>query len=306
MKRSWLAALTVTLAAFTGATVPILACSVDEFSGGGGFSSTGAPSASSSGSGEGAGGGPLSDAQVDVILNNDDPPPFTGKSYCSLCGGGDNCEGLGCDPTSGECVDGGTTMNGMGCKLVPDAADGGDAGADDDGGAGSSAMCAAAGDAMPGYGCMTSADCQGGYGCTKVDGNALCLPYCCQDTESCAKGTWCVPEHVVDGNSEGPNVPVCIAASNCSLLDDQVPCPNGLMCTIVRTDGTTACVRQGSGIAGDHCPCAPDYVCSHLADKCFKLCHVGQNAECPSGPICVGGMGGYPDGIGNCLGGTNN
>jgi hypothetical protein len=63
-------------------------------------------------------------------------------------------------------------------------------------------------------------------------------------------------------------------------------------------------VPPGSGTQGEHCPCAPGYVCSQLADKCFKLCHLGNDAECPDGAMCVSGTGGYPQGIGTCVGGN--
>ena len=190
-------------------------------------------------------------------------------------------------------------MDGMGCKLVPNALDGGHADA-----GGTSAQCAPAGQVANQQLCMTSADCAGGFGCVDVNGTPQCLPYCCQDPEACKKDTWCVPERLTDGSDAGdlPKVPVCIQASNCSLLDGPVLCPDGLMCTIVRSDGTTSCVQPGNGTAGQGCPCASGYVCSLLVDKCFKLCHIGSDNECPAGAECVGGMGGYPDGIGNCLG----
>jgi hypothetical protein len=287
--------LGIALAATIGAASPLAACAFNGFgdesnssSGGGDLTTT---FASSEGGASGTGGGLVHDGSVDVVLSGDDPPPFTGNSYCELCGGkvdGASCNHLGCDTKNGGCSDAGPTPNGMGCKLL--SVDGGD---------GADAVCSESGDAGIDAVCSTSADCGPGLGC--VAKGQACRAYCCEDTEACPTGTWCVPEHLNDADQK---VPVCVQADNCSLLDDiSRPCPNNLMCTIVRNDGTTACVEPGTGKDGDHCACAPGYVCSQLADKCFKLCHTGSNADCPDGEQCVGGMGGYPLNIGNCVGG---
>jgi hypothetical protein len=295
MKRGRFFSVSLGVATLAAALSPLGACAFGGFDsaassgeGGGDLTST----EESGGGYAGTGGGPVRDAAVDVTTKTDDPPPFTGKSYCSFCGGkfeNGVCDGLGCDTAGGACSDAGPTTNGMGCKLG--AGDGGDQ---------VSAACGVAGTGGDGAVCSTSDDCLPGFGCIDglVDSASVCRQYCCGDPDQCASGHWCVPKTLADGKAQ---VPVCVHADGCSLLDDSRPCPDGLSCTIVRNDGTTACARSGTGSAGDACPCAEGYVCSQLADKCFKLCHVGSENECGDGQ-CVGGMGGYPDGIGTCVG----
>ncbi|HVY44925.1 MAG TPA: hypothetical protein VHB21_03560, partial [Minicystis sp.] len=140
-------------------------------------------------------------------------------------------------------------------------------------------------------------------GCVQKDGGGIgvCRAYCCGDVEACETDTWCVPQHMVAG---GPKIPVCIPETPCSLLDDSRPCSNGLICTIVRHDGTTSCVEPGTGMIGDDCPCAQGFVCSPLTETCLQLCHLNHDTECPDGGVCVAATSGYPDGIGTCAGGN--
>jgi hypothetical protein len=106
---------------------------------------------------------------------------------------------------------------------------------------------------------------------------------------------------MTDVADPAPLIPVCIPATNCTPLDD-VTCTDGLKCTIVRDDGTTSCVKPGTGKRGAKCPCAEGYFCSSFDGKCLQLCHVGTDGECEPGGTCAGGIAGYPDGIGICEG----
>jgi hypothetical protein len=103
--------------------------------------------------------------------------------------------------------------------------------------------------------------------------------------------------------------PACIPVKPCQLLEAdtcEVDFGVGMMCTIVRADGTTSCVSVGDGALGDSCPCAPGYVCYPGDNTCKKLCHLDgvDETECPSG-FCQGGSATYPVGIGVCAGGTS-
>ena len=93
------------------------------------------------------------------------------------------------------------------------------------------------------------------------------------------------------GADEAPlKVPVCVAGDNCSLVDpypcslDSCKCPEDKACTVVRSDGTTACVTPGSGQAGDPCPCAAQHVCSESTQTCLQLCQTtSSELKCDQG-----------------------
>jgi hypothetical protein len=219
------------------------------------------------------------------------------RPYASLCS-----DAKTCTPGLGQCLS--PTLDAAadadGCSLVP--ADGVVVGS-----------CGPNGDGEAGQPCNSAADCAAGLGCvTAPDGGAaaggVCRPYCCQDVEACPEKTFCSPLPMAEDTVNSPRlaIPVCAPATNCQLLDD-LSCPEGLTCSIVRADGTTTCVAPGAGVLGEHCPCAAGFVCAKLTDECKKLCHLGQDeVDCPNGGTCQGGSQGYPDGIGLCVGGTSN
>ena len=110
--------------------------------------------------------------------------------------------------------------------------------------------------------------------------------------------TYCAPVPMAEA---AVKIPVCLPAKKCKPLDDST-CTDGQTCTIVRDDGTTSCVDPGDGSRGDFCPCAAGQVCSKITNTCLKLCHIGNDAaDCGAGS-CQGGVMGYPDGIGICVG----
>jgi hypothetical protein len=41
---------------------------------------------------------------------------------------------------------------------------------------------------------------------------------------------------------------------------------------VVRDDGTTTCMKPGTGEQGDACPCAWNHVCSSVTQQCIKIC----------------------------------
>jgi hypothetical protein len=112
-----------------------------------------------------------------------------------------------------------------------------------------------------------------------------CLPYCCDQNSKCTSGTYCAEQPLRKGsgdvsNADQQRVPVCVPADACS-LDEQFPCPTGsecrckgdTACMIVRDDGTTTCLKPGTGLQGDACPCAWNHVCSSVTHQCIKICH---------------------------------
>jgi hypothetical protein len=281
---------------FTGIVgVSLGACSVDE---GGGPNPNGPTS--------GAGGfdaGDDADIDAEFGMGGNDDDRF---DYTELCG-------EGCLPETGE-------PSARECEPPPRGGGGagGEGGAGGAGGAevvtydcrlmvseGSgevNGVCAETGAIGMGDSCLTSSDCAPGFAC--VEGNS-CRPYCCGDVEACPSETYCAPRNPVaadlpDGVQAVPQIPVCVAATNCTLLDEG-SCPEGESCTIVRVDGTTSCVKPGNGVASEACPCAEDHVCNTSKNECLKLCKLGRPGDCPPTHFCQAGGAIYPQDFGICV-----
>jgi hypothetical protein len=252
----------------------------------------------------GGGAGLGGDAGIDANVG-DAEAGHGPTGYAHLCG--DGCvPGLDADPCDGT-ADGGAGDGGagggggadsapQGCQLVYDAQ------AETVHG-----QCAPVGESIAGGPCLTSSDCALGLACVapeQAGPGGKCRPYCCGDLEECPSETFCHPEPVAEGymvGNEPLKYPVCVPATDCTLLDDTT-CDEGTTCTIVRVDGTTSCVEPGSGELGDPCPCAAGYVCSTKIDECMKLCKISRAGDCPDGFSCQGGSTAYPQGFGVCVG----
>jgi hypothetical protein len=258
-------------------------------------------------------------------------PPYLMGSYAYLCGG----DTASCVPGNGICgvIDPGTNDGGIGgsapgagsSSANSSSASGaggaggnpGDlgtstgAGGDSDAGVPAALTCKLApisgeavagctpvGDFAAGDPCQTAADCGVGLACVATPSGGICRPYCCGQVEACPVDTYCAPTPMAEA---AVKIPVCLPAKMCKPLDDST-CTDGQTCTIVRDDGTTSCVDPGDGSRGDACPCAAGQVCSKITNTCLKLCHIGNDAaDCGAGS-CQGGVMGYPDGIGICVG----
>ncbi|MDI1484046.1 hypothetical protein [Polyangium sp. y55x31] len=214
------------------------------------------------------------------------PPPDGSTSYTHLCGEGcmSSESALGCSVAMNP---DGTPQ--VACQIVPTAD-------------GASAQCLTPGTFKTGDPCTRASDCAPGHGCA-LTGSSVgsCRPYCCGAVEACPADTYCAPAPMADDVANDPplTIPVCIPATECTLLDD-TSCPEGLTCTLVREDGTTSCVAPGaSGLDGE-CPCAAGFLCVAAFKKCLALCHTGGN-DCPDGMFCQGGANSFPDGIGVCV-----
>ena len=287
MKASWLG-----LGLFVGLGLSVAAGCMASSMSADAMGDAGAFGANGGWTGEGGG-----DAGIDANLGDADPDsgPLT---YSSLCG--DGCLPT-TDPDAGTCgggaggAGGGGAPEPSGCVLAYDA--------NSDSVQGS---CGPVGTLPEGSPCLSTTDCAPGLGCVGF-GAGACRPYCCGDLEACAPGTYCSPEPLVSVSANGPNggtdvlIPVCVLATQCTLLDDTT-CTDGLTCTIVRVDGTTSCVEPGSGLLGEHCPCAAGFVCATGIDQCMKLCKIGQPEGCPASYTCQGGAVTYPEGFGVCVG----
>lgn len=179
-------------------------------------------------------------------------------------------------------------------------------------------QCAIAGPGGVGSPCLSSADCQGGdskgrgaLGCVGDSSSGLCLPYCCQGTDTCGVGTFCAERPMRDATTragEQLSIPVCVPAENCD-LSTPYPCPegtecackSGTACLVVRADGTTTCAAPGAGKVGEACPCAWGHVCSAVTNQCLKLCYTRGTNDCGTGKCQSASE--LPDGWGVCVGG---
>lgn len=178
------------------------------------------------------------------------------------------------------------------------------------------AMCVPGGTGVDSDPCVKSADCAAGYACVGDKNAGVCRSYCCIDPEACGDGTYCGVLPARDPGQSDPDalflLPVCIPAVDCELLPSAGTtnrCADGLMCAIVRADGTTACVIPGVAGDGEPCeavepgqsPCAEGFVCSKATNTCLALCRVGTPGVCGEG-ACQGGTDGIPQEYGVCVG----
>ncbi|HMA96005.1 MAG TPA: hypothetical protein VKP30_25135 [Polyangiaceae bacterium] len=161
--------------------------------------------------------------------------------------------------------------------------------------AGAVTACVAAGTGTSGEPCVDDASCAPGLGCVEENGTAQCRPYCCHGNLSCLGGTYCDsrPRRELQSTGERLWVSVCIAGVSCR-FDDPYPCsaerkcscPSGKACSVVREDGTTACVAPGIGTEGQPCPCKAGYVCAGTRGTCLQVCDLDSQADQCSGGIC--------------------
>ncbi|HQB42570.1 MAG TPA: hypothetical protein PLV85_03155 [Polyangiaceae bacterium] len=176
--------------------------------------------------------------------------------------------------------------------------------------------CVAAGTGIDNEPCVSSADCAAGHTCVGDINVGVCRAYCCLNAESCVEGTYCGIMRSRDALTADPEsellLPVCIPASDCELLpgaEGNNRCAEGLMCSVVRSNGTTACVLPGTTMKGEPCgpsdsqksPCAEGFVCSKTTNTCLALCRVGDPTACGNG-VCQSGTGGLPEPYGICVG----
>jgi hypothetical protein len=218
------------------------------------------------------------------------PTPPVGEaglsSYMNLCGGGcmSGDKSISCAlPTNPD------NPSSMSCQIVPTEL-------------GPVAECLTPGAFKDSEPCEDTSNCGASLGCVRMGSEvAVCRPYCCGDIEACAPGSYCTLGSMADDvvNAEPIQIPVCVPATPCTLLDDTT-CPPGRTCTLVRTDGTTSCIDPGIGKQGDACPCSAGHVCVLSSGTCRALCHVG-GSDCPKDMLCQGGSEGFPSGIGVCV-----
>jgi hypothetical protein len=80
----------------------------------------------------------------------------------------------------------------------------------------------------------------------------------------------------------------------------------GTTCQIVDPSGAAACFPEGTGAAGEPCPCKGGYLCADQGgDKvCLKLCKAvegGGEPYCEANQACVHYNDKHPPGVGECV-----
>ncbi|MEM1031020.1 MAG: hypothetical protein AAF928_13700 [Myxococcota bacterium] len=271
-----------------GGGIAASACSLDLATADGGRSLNGGFGGAGSGTVAGTGGG----IETEFTGSGGGDAPLT---FADLCGGGQAT----CQPgPEGQC----SAPSAPGDDAQGGAGGGGAApGGDDDDAGASEGDCkltyddgAVAGVCTTGDGtqeadepCLRSADCGPGLGC---DASGLCRPYCCGDVEACPEQTYCAPQPMAEADAGDavpvPLIPVCVPSDDCMPRAENDLCPDGLTCTIVREDGTTACVVPGPGETGDACPCAEGHACQPSTGTCVELCLLGRAESCAPGFTC--------------------
>jgi hypothetical protein len=176
--------------------------------------------------------------------------------------------------------------------------------------------CAPAGEQRREDACTSSLDCAPGLGCVGTAGSGRCLPFCCGiGPDTCPTDFYCAERPLRNeslGGAPGPMVPVCDRADRCSLGEpadcsgQRCVCGPDTACTLVRPDGTTACVLlpPNPGQAGDSCPCDRGYHCSQATPPgtCVKTCDLDEKDSdtCGSGVCQATPV--LPPGWGTCVG----
>ncbi len=241
----------------------------------------------------GQGGG---DAGVDVNIGTGGTTSMP-VSYAEECGGGctpgtavDSTDRCSLDAPGGAGGAGGAPMVDGDCRLVVN--DSGD----------TNGMCGPYGTGREMDSCFTSAQCAPGFGC--VGSTGKCRAYCCGELEACPDGTFCVlrapsADEIPGTVTDPPLIPVCDLADNC-MLKTPGACSMGLVCSVVRADGTTACIEEGDGEAGEACPCKEDHVCSYAKNECRKVCDLAGD-DCSLGFACQPLNGPNNAGLGICV-----
>jgi len=176
-----------------------------------------------------------------------------------------------------------------------------------------SRQCVAAGSGKVNAPCFSAADCAPSLACVTENDAGRCLPYCCDQNSNCTSGSFCAERPLRKAASdlssaEPPHVPVCVPADACS-LEDQFPCPNGsecrckgdTACMVVRDDGTTTCLKPGTGQQGEACPCAWNHVCSSVTHQCIKICRTDPTKDDCGAQKCQASSE-LPQNFGVCVG----
>jgi hypothetical protein len=162
-------------------------------------------------------------------------------------------------------------------------------------------VCVAAGTTALSGACMPGTDCGPGSVCA----GGFCRKLCCAgDWTGCTQGEHCIGNLFVpiNGQPTDTGVFLCLPVNYCSALDPGscAAMEPGKTCQIVDPTGATACVNEGTGEAGQACPCKGGFTC---VTSCRRLCKAVAGGGEPSCPPSEGRCVHFirdPDGVGEC------
>lgn len=219
-----------------------------------------------------------------VILDGGGTPatPPDGPSLCP--------QGAACNYQTGEGCSGATPA----CVPLPD------------GNGDPQASCEAAGTGKSGDVCTQWTDCAAGYICAEKECHKLC---CGGDWTGCPSDA----EHCIlalkigssQATAKDTGAMLCFEVGTCDPLAPASCTKPGTTCQIVDPTGASACFPEGTGAAGDPCPCKGGFLCADEGDKavCRQLCKAvegGGAPYCPAGQTCIH-YAKHPAGVGECV-----
>lgn len=168
-------------------------------------------------------------------------------------------------------------------------------------GTGLAPTCEKAGSAAYGQNCMQWTDCVAGAVCA----GGKCRKLCCgRDWTGCPSGEHCLRSFEVqltDGRILDSQAFLCFPVNQCSALTPETGCSSSETCQIADPTGATACLPDGTGVAGQPCPCKGGYTC--VGGGCRRLCRAVSGGGEPSCPAVEGTCVHFardPAGVGEC------
>jgi hypothetical protein len=167
--------------------------------------------------------------------------------------------------------------------------------------------CVPAGAGESGATCAEHGECAAGYLCVETQCRKLC---CGSDWSACPSAD----EHCIttirlgdgSGNAIETGAMVCKPVDGCDPLAPDTCATNGETCQIIDPTGAATCLPDGTGGAGEPCPCQGGFLCANLGDTsaCRRLCKAvegGGEPFCDPGEACVHYADKHPAGVGECV-----
>jgi hypothetical protein len=152
---------------------------------------------------------------------------------------------------------------------------------------GKTPLCQMAGATVLTGPCQSWTDCVPGSICA----GGFCRKLCCgRDWTGCTQGEHClrklevqIAAQVVDTGGY-----LCFPVNGCNALEPSSCAGSepGTVCQIADPTGATACFPEGTGVAGDVCPCKGGYTC--VSNGCRRLCKAVAGGGEPSCPLTEG------------------
>ncbi len=167
--------------------------------------------------------------------------------------------------------------------------------------------CVAPGSVAAGGACVQATDCVAGHVCA----GGLCRKLCCggdwsgcdSASEHCLEGF----EYINGSMTVQTGAMLCYPVNVCDALNPASCTASGTTCQIADITGVTACLPEGSGGAGQPCPCKGGFACVQPSGSqsyvCARLCKAVPGGGAPYCQVGEGICTHYnrdPQGVGEC------